>query len=120
MQPPSVFDPPTTLPFESSSETSLSAAQAMEDHAPIDLHRVYYAILMAGASGCTDQEVQDQLRLGPQTESPRRRHLVQMGIVADSGRTRPTRSGRSATVWVSTGKPCPGTEQRRRPESAGE
>lgn len=50
--------------------------------------------------GATDDEIEQQLNLRHQTVSPRRRELVLLGKVVDSGRTRPTRSGRRATVWV--------------------
>ena len=110
-RPPSVYDRQTTLPFVSSSTTSMEAAQSVEDGVPTDLHRVFMAILGAPI-GLTDEEAQDCLKMNPSTERPRRVHLVQMGVVADAGITRKTRSGRAATVWRATGKPCPSTERR--------
>jgi hypothetical protein len=41
----------------------------------------------------------------PQSVTPRRGELVDAGQVRDSGRQRPTSSGRMATVWVATGSP---------------
>ena len=38
-----------------------------------------------------------------QTCAPRIRELVQLGLVTDSGRRRPTRSGRGAIVWIVVG-----------------
>ena len=50
--------------------------------------------------GLTDDEIEQTLDMRHQTVSARRRELVLLGKVVDSGRTRPTRSGRQATVWV--------------------
>lgn len=66
--------------------------------------RVYDHILTySGAGwwhGATDDEIEQDLDLIHQTVSARRRELVLLGKVVDSGRTRPTRSGRQATVWM--------------------
>lgn len=56
----------------------------------------------SGERGCTDEEVQQKLAMRVQTETPRRNELVDDGWIEDSGRTRPTTSGREATVWVLT------------------
>lgn len=50
--------------------------------------------------GLTDDEIERILGLRHQSVSPRRRELVLLGKVVKSGRTRATRSGRQATVWV--------------------
>ena len=50
--------------------------------------------------GATDDELERLLRMRHQTASARRRELVLLGKVVDSGRTRKTRSGCKATVWV--------------------
>jgi hypothetical protein len=44
--------------------------------------------------------LQEITRLEPNTERPRRRELVQQGLVEDSGLRRPLKSGKSGTVWV--------------------
>jgi len=51
--------------------------------------------------GYTDDELEQELGWLHQTLSARRRELVQKGFVKDSGKKRPTRSGRGATVWMS-------------------
>jgi hypothetical protein len=51
-------------------------------------------------SGLTDDEVEFMLNLRHQTASARRRELVLLGLVKDSGERRFTRSGRKAAVWV--------------------
>ncbi len=50
--------------------------------------------------GRTDDEIEQALNMRHQTVSARRRELVLAGKVVDSGRTRKTRSGCKATVWV--------------------
>ncbi len=50
--------------------------------------------------GRTDDEIEQFLHMIHQTVSARRRELVLLGKVVDSGRTRATRHGRQATVWV--------------------
>jgi hypothetical protein len=52
--------------------------------------------------GMTDDEIQRALKLDGNTERPRRCELVKAGLLTDSGRARLTRSGRRATVWVTT------------------
>lgn len=52
--------------------------------------------------GATDDEIERALRMRHQTASARRRELVKDGLIMASGRKRPTRSGRFATIWVAT------------------
>lgn len=54
----------------------------------------------SGLSGMTDEEMQHALGMNPNTQRPRRRELVLLGAITDSGRTRPCRSGRAASVWI--------------------
>jgi predicted transcriptional regulator len=56
----------------------------------------------ASMGGMTDDEIQRALKLDGNTERPRRCELVKAGLLTDSGRARLTRSGRRATVWVTT------------------
>lgn len=92
-------------PSQAHSETSIAAAEAIEPARSTLRDLVLAAIQAAGVDGMTDQEIQTRLRLDPSTERPRRVELVVRGLVGDSGRTRPTSSGRRATVWVA---PAPG------------
>jgi hypothetical protein len=62
--------------------------------------RVFTLIRDLGADGATDDELQVYLQMNPSTQRPRRIELVEHGRVRASGVTRPTRSGRPATVWV--------------------
>jgi hypothetical protein len=82
------------------SETSKVAAQRIRGGANTLRQRVLTFIIERGSFGATDEEIQAGTGLKCQTETPRRRELVQLGLVVDSGRRRPTSSGRPATVWV--------------------
>jgi hypothetical protein len=61
---------------------------------------VFDAIRESGDEGLTDDQIEVLLDLRHQTASARRRELVQQKWIRDSGRTRKTRSGSPATVWV--------------------
>ena len=80
--------------------------------------RVLQALLAAGCTGHTDQELQEGLGMDPSTERPRRVELMDRGLICDSGETRRTRSGRRAVVWVAVPKaaqmPLPYTQRKRR------
>lgn len=94
----SLYQP--TLPFAPNSATSREAAESSRESAATMRFRVYQAIRDEGPHGATDEEMQWSLRMNPSTQRPRRGELVTAGMVRDSGRTRPTSSGRRATVWV--------------------
>lgn len=91
-------------------ETSREAAEAAAEFADSKRKRVANAIHTHTTSpfkpqydpGITDQEGQGITGIGPQTYTPRRKELSDRGLVEDSGKTRRTRSGCRAIVWVST------------------
>jgi len=85
-------------------DTSAIAAGSVREGSRAIRHRVRAYI---GSTGATCDEVEQALKLSHQTCGPRIRELVQLGLVKDSGRRRPTRSGREAIVWILT--PPPGT-----------
>ena len=89
-----------TLPFVPSSKTSKAAADSMKEDAKAIREWVYRLIEASGPTGFTDDELEQILKKRHQTISARRRELVLDGIVKDSGRVRPTRSKRNATVWI--------------------
>ena len=87
-------------PAQRDSHTSMAAAEAIEPKTAT-LRRAYLNWLRSqGEVGGTDEEAQDALAMGGSTQRPRRVECVQGGLVRDSGRTRKTRSGREAVVWV--------------------
>ena len=90
LNPPSVRD----------SRTSARAADSIRGAANALRQRVLDYLRERPMSGGTDEEMQVVLDMNPSTQRPRRGELVALGLVVDSGRTRPTRSGRQATVWV--------------------
>lgn len=89
-----------SAPYIPTSATSKAAAAAIEPNAGTLRAIVLEFLREMGAHGATDEELQSWLVINPSTERPRRIELVQRGLVVDSGRTRKTRAGRNATVWV--------------------
>lgn len=84
-----------------SAASAAAAAGIRQDTARLRME-VYRHIRRRGKRGCTDEEGDEVLGLGGSTYRPRRVELVGMGWIEDSGRKRPTHSGRLATVWVAT------------------
>lgn len=93
---PSLFDQPAA---QRHSATSRAAASAIVPTRLTLQEQVYRCILRA-ETGVTDEQICEHTLLNPSTERPRRIELVKKGLVRDSGRTRKTASGRSATVWI--------------------
>jgi hypothetical protein len=62
--------------------------------------RVLEAIRSAGRRGLTDEEIEDALHLGGNTERPRRKELEEAGLILGSGDRRDTSTGRAAIVWA--------------------
>ena len=81
-------------------ETSVDALESVREIASGIRARVMSFIKDRGDHGATDQEIQDALGLGAQTQTPSRRNLAKRGEVVDSGEKRLTRSGRKAIVWI--------------------
>lgn len=92
--------PTTPAPAQEHSETSKAAARSITTFRHRDRVRVYQAFQAAGFTGLTDEELIATTGLPANTARPRRIDLVKENLVVDSSRTRPTRSGRSASVWV--------------------
>jgi hypothetical protein len=91
--------PTTGLPlFDEPINPSAAAKEAITHKLPELRHRVLSALVLH-PYGLTDEELQDVCRMEPNTERPRRRELVQAGLVMDSGRRRPLKSGKAGTVW---------------------
>jgi len=86
----------------SNDTTSKAAAESIAAHVPTLQEKVFDEIEGWGAYGATDDEIEVSLELTHQTASARRRELVKAGKVIDSGRTRKTRSGCQAIVWITT------------------
>jgi hypothetical protein len=91
-------------PFVAASKTSRAAAEQIRPVSSIARKRVYDAILASGERGLTDAEICKLTGLAGDTARPRRRELVKGGFVRDSGRERPSPSGRRMQVWICTAK----------------
>jgi hypothetical protein len=87
-------------PYQSHSDTSREAAEAIEYRAQALEKTVYQLFVQAGWSGLTDSEVGDLVGGMAHSHRPRRIALVQKGLVVATNWTRRTQSGRQATVWV--------------------
>lgn len=86
-------------------DTSKAAADAIRPVAADLRERVLNFLRFRGATGATDQEIQDALSMDPSTQRPRRGELVEAGLVrgawdGNGAVKRKTRAGRAARVWV--------------------
>lgn len=91
--------PKVTLPLAPTA-TQLEAANLALPRSGTARAKLYDLIVEAGERGVTDEEAQWQLGMSANTQRPRRNELMRAGLIKDSGRTRQTRSGARATVWV--------------------
>jgi hypothetical protein len=89
-----------TAPFSPGSPTSQVAAAAIAGDAKYIRQRVFNFIRSCREYGATDPEIAQALQLSSDTARPRRVDLRNADMIVDSGRTRPTQSGRPATVWI--------------------
>ncbi len=91
---------PAGPPAVKDSDTSEAAARSVAGVTGRLRSQILDFIRCRGAEGATDDEIEAALGLRHQTASARRRELVLLGWVTDSGTRRRTRSGRTATVWI--------------------
>ena len=89
-----------SAPYQKHSPTSKAAAHAIEPKSHTLRRKVLDFIKVAPRYGATDEEIQIALEMEGSTERPRRIELLEQGLIKDSGKTRETRKGRQATVWV--------------------
>lgn len=80
--------------------TSIEAKKAIQPVARTLRAQVFVELLKRGTAGATLEELELALKLPGNTVRPRRQELEKRGLVVDSGRERPTSSGRQAIVWV--------------------
>lgn len=80
--------------------TTIAARVSIHSIAKTLRRRVLLYIFERGSDGATLEEMEIALAMPGNTVRPRRQELEKKGLVVDSGRTRPTTSGRSAVVWV--------------------
>jgi len=87
-------------PYTKGSATSYEAAKDISRDASTLRQQVYRHIQAQGPKGTTDDAAEAVLGMKHTTYTARRGELVKKGLVADSGRTGKTRSGRKAVLWV--------------------
>ena len=83
--------------------TSKAAAEQKTDAAS-DRTKMLAAYRAAGAMGLTDDEMRITTNLNPDSIRPRRGELIRAGKVMETTKTRPTRTGRLATVFIAVTK----------------
>lgn len=91
-------------PYQPHSDTSRAAAESVEPKLNAQ-QRELLERMRTEAHGFTDDELlayaeSGSLRISTNGVRARRAELVRKGLLRDSGRTRFTRSGRLATIWV--------------------
>lgn len=91
--------PAEKLPPSNQTPTSRAAALSMAVQAPKQRGKVFEYVARF-ADGRTCDEVQAALDMLPQSASARIYELRRLGLIIDSGRTRPTRTGRAAVVYI--------------------
>lgn len=100
------------------TDTRSEAARRVQSRLP-ELHRQVLSFIVGQhAHGATDEEISIGLKMHPDTARARRVELRDAGLVLDSGKRRPTQSGRAATVWVNSTtmqKPAAAASQPSRP-----
>lgn len=87
-------------PLGGSRATSKAAADSIAPSAGTLRGRIRDWLASRGTTGGTCDEVEVALDMRHQTASARCKELRDAGTILDSGRTRPTRSGRQAVVLV--------------------
>lgn len=85
------------LPFSATSAEAFDSVQGVTGELR---RRVYDIIKRSGLVGMTSDDVEETLGLSHQTVSARCTELKKRGLVIESGRRRPTRSGRNAAVLI--------------------
>ena len=95
------FDAPgyPDVPGYSNPTTSKEAAKSMEKPATVLQRRVLAELQVRADFGATCDELEQAFDMSHQTVSARLREMALKGAIVDSGKKRPTRSGRKAIVW---------------------
>jgi hypothetical protein len=87
-------------PYQPHSDTSRHAAERVAPLAHTMRGQVLAFLQACGPDGATDEEMQARMPMPANTQRPRRIELVADGFVKASGKTRGTRSGDYAVVWI--------------------
>lgn len=90
-------------PAQRHSRTSCAAAASVAPKAGTKRAIVLDFLKARGDDGATNECMQWNLRMGSNTQRPRRVELVTAGLVVDSGRTGKTQGGHNAVIWMVAG-----------------
>ena len=93
--------PPPKTPHNGTPTSRITATLA-KTFAATQQETVFEFIEQAGDRGATDQEIEIGLGIAGNSVRPRRRKLVELGRVKQSGNLRLTSSNSPAVVWVVT------------------
>jgi hypothetical protein len=85
------------MPPHVHTETSYRAAEDIKTHVPRLRSLVLGYIQEHGP--CTDEQVQDGLKMAGSTQRPRRRELERAGLIEKFDEQGKTKSGRKAVRW---------------------
>jgi hypothetical protein len=96
------LDEPHTLTRRDHPDTSHAAAEAIRLRTGTARHRVMEMIALTLPWGISDEEMQTQLAMSPNTQRPRRVELVRAGYVKDSGERTVTQTGARSILWIAT------------------
>ena len=93
------FVPPA--PPTNGTPTSNAAAERIEPMTGTLRRKMLDYLRTCGDAGATDEQIQFACSINANTERPRRQELEKMGFIRRMDRfTRPTRSGRSAVIFI--------------------
>lgn len=91
------MDEARMVAYQAKSDTSRAAAHSILPATGTLREKVLATITQHGP--CTDESICAHLDMNPSTERPRRKELVDAGLVVDTGRRATTLSGRKAVMW---------------------
>jgi hypothetical protein len=95
----------------STQQNSLFAYEKSEKTGPARRRMVYRYLLGRGGDGATDDEVIHSTSIEHKSMAGTRHQLMKLGAVIDTSKTRLTRSGNPATVWLAV----PGVDVSKSP-----
>lgn len=78
--------------------TSIAAAQRVLPRTGSIRKKIYDYLQTTG--GATDEQIEDALHISGNSVRPSRGSLVDDGLVYDTGREHPTKSGNMAIIWA--------------------
>lgn len=92
-------NPEPRAPAQAADTSQAAAAAVKPKKAEADRARIVEYLRNQHGAGATDEEMQHDLSMPPNTQRPRRVELVKDKRVADTGGRRETRAGKRAIVW---------------------